>query len=180
MSDFSNWPHAPEHRLGGQGAFMVTAGTFQKTHLFDTEKKLQSLCGGLLKYAKKYEWRLQAWAVFANHYHFVASSPDAGAANLKDFIREFHSRSARWLNQQDGVTGRKVWHNYWESQIAYEESYYARLNYVHQNAVKHGLVPVANLYPWCSAGWFEKTATSATVKTVYSFKTDRIKIEDDF
>ena len=95
-------------------------------------------------------------------------------------IREFHSRSARWLNRQDGEAGRKVWHNYWESQITFEASYYARLNYVHQNAVKHGLVQVANLYPWCSAQWFEQNAKPATVKTIYSFKTDRIKVKDEF
>ncbi|MFK7911780.1 MAG: transposase [Akkermansiaceae bacterium] len=111
-SDFSDWPHAPEHRLGGHGAFMVTAGTYEKAHLFDTDHKLDSLCGGLHKYAQKYQWRLQAWAVFSNHYHFVATTPEAGAENLKDLIREFHSRSARWLNKQDGATGRKVWHNY--------------------------------------------------------------------
>ncbi|MCP5537819.1 MAG: transposase [Akkermansiaceae bacterium] len=159
---------------------MVTAGTYQKAHWFDTDDKIDSLCGGLHKYAQKHQWRLQAWAVFSNHYHFVATSPDAGAENLKGFIRELHSRSARWLNKQDGVTGRKVWHNYWESQITFEASYYARLNYVHQNAVKHGLVPVANLYPWCSAHWFEQNADPATVKTIYNFKTDRINVKDEF
>jgi len=54
------------------------------------------------------------------------------------------------------------------------------LNYVHQNAVKHRLVPVASQYPWCSAAWFEQTATRAQVKTIYSFKFDRLKIDDDY
>ena len=56
----------------------------------------------------------------------------------------------------------------------------ARLNYVHQNAVKHKLVTVANQYPWCSAAWFERVATPAQVKTIYEFKIDRVKVEDDF
>jgi putative transposase len=54
------------------------------------------------------------------------------------------------------------------------------LNYVHQNAVKHGLVPVASLYPWCSASWFERTASPAMVKSIYRFKTDRISATDEF
>jgi REP-associated tyrosine transposase len=29
------------------------------------------------------------------------------------------------------------------------------LSYVHQNAVKHGLVPVANQYAWCSAAYID-------------------------
>jgi len=54
------------------------------------------------------------------------------------------------------------------------------LNYVHQNAVKHKLVPVANQYPWCSAAWFEREASPAQVNTIYGFKIDRVKVEDDF
>jgi len=28
-----------------------------------------------------------------------------------------------------------------------------------ENPCRYGLVPVASSYPWCSAGWFERTAT---------------------
>ena len=84
------------------------------------------------------------------------------------------------VNQLDDSAGRKVWYNFWDTKLTYERSYLARLNYVHQNAVKHGLVRVANQYPWCSAGWLERTATAAQVKTVYSIKTDRLGIYDEY
>ncbi len=51
---------------------------------------------------------------------------------------------------------------------------------MHLNAVKHGLVPAANQYRWCSAGWFERTTRPAQVKTIYSFKTDKLKVFDEF
>jgi hypothetical protein len=50
----------------------------------------------------------------------------------------------------------------------------------HQNPVKHGLVPVANQYPWCSAAWFERTAPAAMVKSIYRFKVDQVRVRDDF
>jgi putative transposase len=53
------------------------------------------------------------------------------------------------------------------------------LNDVHQNPVKHGLVALANEYPWCSAAWFEANARSAFVQSVYSFETDRLIMPDD-
>jgi putative transposase len=56
----------------------------------------------------------------------------------------------------------------------------ARLNYVHQNPVKHGLVLVANQYPWCSARWFERTASAAMVKAIYRFSIDRVQVQDNF
>jgi len=180
MNQKIDWPHAPIHRLGGHGALMVTAGTYEKVPVFSSDAQLSALCGGLMKYARKYGWRMQAWAIFPNHYHFVASSPEDGAENLSLFLKEFHSRSARWVNKEEKVAGRKVWHNYWDTRIVTDTSYYARLHYVHANAVKHGLVKVANQYRWCSAGWFERTAERSFVNTIYGFKTDRINVKDDF
>jgi putative transposase len=95
-------------------------------------------------------------------------------------LGHLHEKTAKWINRLDKTRGRQVWHNFYESRLTYEKSYFARLNYTHQNAVKHGLVSVANQYPWCSAAWFERTATAAQVKTLYSFKTDKLHVPDDF
>jgi hypothetical protein len=51
---------------------------------------------------------------------------------------------------------------------------------VHQNAVKHGLVPVANQYQWCSARWFEQIASPAMVRSIYRFKIDQLSVRDNF
>jgi putative transposase len=95
-------------------------------------------------------------------------------------LGRLHEKTAKWINRLDGVAGRKGWHNFWETRLTYEKSYLARLNYVHQNPVKHGLVAVANQYPWCSAAWFERTARPSQMKTVYGFNTDRLKVLDDY
>jgi putative transposase len=125
---------------------------------------------------------LEAWAVFPNHYHFVAHSPqeERGAASLSTMLGILHSRTAQWVNRLDGTNGRKVWYNFRETLLTYERSYLARLNYVHQNAVRHGLVKVANQYPWCSASWFERVATPAQVKSIYRFKTDAVRVDDEY
>ena len=73
-----------------------------------------------------------------------------------------------------------MWFNFRDTKLTIQHSYLARLNYVHQNAVKHRLVPAANLYPWCSARWFERTATLAQIKTIYRFKTGQLNVPDDF
>jgi putative transposase len=174
-----DWPHAPLHRLSENGTYMVTTGTYKKMHLFADSQRLTLLEDALLSTAANYGWQLEAWAVFSNHYHFVGhtfSSP----SRLKEFLTALHANTARELNQLDGVKNRQVWHNYWDKQLTFEKSYLARLNYVHQNAVKHRLVPVANQYRWCSAAWFERTARPAQVKTIYGFKVDALKVTDDF
>jgi putative transposase len=84
------------------------------------------------------------------------------------------------VNRLDRAPGRHVWHNFRETQLTYEKSFLTRLNYVHQNAVKHGLVPVANQYPWCSAAWFERTSSPAMVQAIYRFRTDRLSLQDEY
>ena len=178
MSSSKDWPHAPIHRLDSSGIYMVTGTTVNKEHVFATAEKLSLVEDELLTLAKIYEWQLEAWAVFANHYHFVARGSEEGS--LKKFLQHLHSNTARKTNRLDDTAGRQVWYNFWDKKLTFERSYLARLNYIHQNAVKHGLVWVANQYPWCSASWFERTASPATIKTIYSFKVDQLKIDDDY
>jgi putative transposase len=174
-----DWPHAPLHRLANSGTYMVTTGTYLKEHHFRHEQRRDLLETALLARSKQAGWQLEAWAVFSNHYHFVGHASD-GCEPLSVWLGDLHEDTSTQVNELDGVLGRKVWFNYWETELTIEPSYLARLNYVHQNAVKHGLVTEANLYPWCSASWFERTATRAQVRTIYRFKTDRLKIIDEF
>ena len=179
MPPVKDWPHAPIHRLGTEGVYIVTGATLHKQHLFKEAERLSLLENSVLSLAKQYRWQLEAWAVFVNHYHFIARANEE-AASLRNFLRHLHSDSARKLNDLDRSTGRKVWYNFWDTKLTYERSYLARLNYVHQNAVKHGLVSVANQYSWCSAAWFERPASPSAVKTIYGFKIDKLKIDDDY
>ena len=174
-----DWPHSPIHRLAAPGAYIVTGATHLKKPTFAGRQRLEFLCDLLLVLAEKYQWQLQAWAVFPNHYHFIALSPPE-AGTLSSLTRHLHSLSTIQANRWDGTRGRKVWFQYWESQLTFHRSFLARLNYVHQNRVRHGLVLKASQYTWCSAGWFDRKADPAFLKTVTSFPTDRLDIPDDF
>jgi putative transposase len=155
--------------------YIVTAATYR--HVAHFRGREQRLHDALLALALELGWRLEAWAVFANHYHFIGVSP-ADPGSLRVLIRRLHAGSATAINRQDDAPGRRVWSNYWDTLITNQTSYLARLSYVHQNAVKHGLAPHASAYPWCSASWFEANATSAMVATVYSFGTEGMAISD--
>ncbi len=176
------WPHAPLHRLSHSGVYFVTAGTYLKQHHFRCRERLNVLHRGLLTVTRDFGWQLEAWAVFSNHYHFVAHSPqgEEDAESLSEMLGLLHEKTAKWVNRLDSTPGRQVWHDFWETLLSYEKSYLARLNYVHQNPVKHGLVQVANQYTWCSAAWFERTASAAQVKTIYGFKTDKVRVYDEY
>lgn len=174
-----DWHHSPLHRFPEAGAYIVTAATLYKQHFFRSPADLDLLASQLREKAEQYGWQLQAWAIFSNHYHFVAQSPEE-PETLPRMLAHLHGDTARAVNCRDGVTGRKVWFNYWDTQLTYQKSYYARLNYVHCNPVHHGLVPDAEAYPWCSAGWFAEKAERSFYRTVRSFKIDSVNVFDDF
>lgn len=176
------WPHAPTHKLAHQGTYFVTARTYRAEHHFRGAERLSVLHRGLLQLAREFEWELEAWAVFSNHYHFVGHSPFSkpDASSLVAMLSRLHEKTAKWANQLDRAPERKVWFNYRETRLTFQKSYFARLNYTHKNAMKHGLVSAAHLYPWCSASWFESTASAAQVKSVYRFRTDHLELDDQF
>jgi putative transposase len=174
-----DWPHAPPHRLAGAGVYFLTARCLNQVHHFATPERRDFLQERLLTLAQRYGWRMEAWAVLSNHYHFVAHcGGNAEAASLSPYMRHLHGDTARHVNKLDGMVGRKLWHNFRDTHLTYQHSYLARLNYTHQNPVHHGLVPVANQWPWCSAAKFEQSVTPAWRETILSFKFDQIAKDD--
>jgi len=174
-----DWPHAPKHWLFEPGIYMVTAGTYQKMHCLNSPERLDFFLASLFQYAGEFQWSLRAWAILSNHYHFIATSP-ADPATLRRFVGKLHMQTAKELNRQDGIAGRKLWFQFWDSHITFEKSYLARLHYVHNNPALHGVTNLAENYKWCSAAWFARTAPPAFVATVKSFKTDQVNVPDDF
>ena len=174
-----DWPHAPPHRLADAGVYFVTARCAQQRHLLGTPERRDWFLLTLFALSEKYGWRLEAWAVLSNHYHLVAESPADGAESLGKFARHLHGTATHELNRLDRTPGRtRLWHNYRETHLTLPRGYFARLNYVHNNAAHHRLVAHGAQWKWCSAAAFESTVTPAWAKTVYSFKFDQIATAD--
>ena len=132
----------PVHRLDEAGTYIVTASTHGNAAPFcrwnsaahassrGTENRGGTRCPsrgmGDFSQSLPFRWRCNGCG-----------------GSLRDLVREIHSRTAIALNRHDATPGRKVWHNFWDTRLTHERSYFARLNYVHQNPVKHGLVTAA-------------------------------------
>src|SRR5690242_9782527 len=103
------WPHAPKHQLSESGAYFVTTGTYLKAHYFRAPQRLDVLESGLLTVARDFSWDLEAWAVFSNHYHFVARCPSDSrdGSSLSQMLGVLHTRTAGWINRLDKTPGRK-------------------------------------------------------------------------
>jgi putative transposase len=175
----SEWPYGPIHVFTPGTFYIVTAATHQKEKFFHSPPRLTLAVSTLFEQAERFGWRLQAWAVMPNHYHFVAQAPK-DPRSLKPMIQAIHSLTTQAVNAEDGTPDRRVWSQHYDSCVTNEKGYLARLHYVHANPVKHGVVPVAEDYPWCSMNWFLRKAESAFCRTVLTFRFEGIYMEDDF
>ena len=146
-----DWPHAPLHRFcDAPSTYFVTAATYLKQHFYRSRASLDALQEHIFLLAQDYSCWLQAWSIFSNHYHLVASA-ERGGQYLREMLARLHSEEAIAINARDQAKVRKVWFQFRETQLTYERSWMARLRYTHENAVHHGLVLNAANYRWCSA-----------------------------
>ena len=174
-----DWPHAPPHRLAEAGVYFLTARTAEQRHLLAADDMKDWFQALLFELTAEFAWTLEAWAVLSNHYHFTAHSPAGGAESLGAMVQKLHSLTTKELNRRENQPGRtRLWQNFRETHLTFQCSYLARLHYVHQNAVHHGLVRVGSDWKWCSARAFKEAVTPAWVKTIASFKYDEIAKDD--
>ena len=141
---------APPRRFIPGSIYIITGGTLYKQHLFNRGRSLRILESLRFKAARSFGWALEAWALLSDHYHLIASGHDEPRA-LSRWMQRVHSLSAEAINGIDNCRGRRVWYQYWDTCLTFEASYWAKLNYVTNNPVKHGFVDTASNYPYNQA-----------------------------
>ena len=148
-------------------------------HMQADERKQQVIAS--LHFAlDKERWQLIAYSVMINHYHAVLRAPDTGAQRLSAIINSIHRFTASQWNKEDGTPRRQVWWNYWDTCLTSEGSFYTRINYVHWNPVKHGLVPRPELYGYSTYRLWQEQWPSALDSIERDYPFDRVSIRDDF
>lgn len=98
---------------------------------------------------------VMAWALLPNHYHVLALTTDA--RSVLNALGRLHGRTSHQWNGEDNSRGRKTWFNAVETGIKSDGHYWASVNYIHHNPVKHGYVKKWLDWPFSSARqWLEK------------------------
>ncbi|MBK9927810.1 MAG: transposase [Anaerolineales bacterium] len=158
---------------------MVTGAILHKQYLLRENRRKEFFLKTLFEKAESLAWNMEAWSALHNHYHFIAQAPE-DPTTLAKLLQQVHSITAIQFNRWDNTPGRQVWQNYWDTCITYEKSYLARLRYVHENPVKHGLVDNAIDYPFCSYRWFIEQGENDLKEQVVNQPVDKVNVFDDF
>ena len=143
--------HAPPHFVyEGEKTFIITAACFEHQPTIGRSSERMAECESeLLKISHDVSTCVFAWCVLPNHYHLLIRT--ARIYELLKLLGRFHgSSSFRW-NGEDGTRGRKVWFRAVERSMRSERHFFASLNYVNHNPVKHGYASKWQDWPYSSA-----------------------------
>jgi len=150
--------HRPPHVYLDNMRYFITAGTFGKKCLWNNKAKLNRLAFLLCEISGRYNINLYAWVILPNHYHLLLKT--SHGEDLVKFFRKLHSDSANYLNRLENTSSRRVWYQYWDRCIRNEKDFWVRFNYIHQNAVKHGLAEKMGCYEFSTyKKYLEKNGT---------------------
>lgn len=136
------WHSPPHWNLDGERQYVISAACYEHAPIIGTSSDRMADCEQqVLEACRPHATQIHAWCILPNHYHILLRT--AAIAQLRAALGQFHGRSSRCWNQVDGTQGRHVWHNCVDRPMRSEAHFYASLNYVHHNPVKHGYVELA-------------------------------------
>lgn len=90
-----------------------------------------------------------AWCVLPNHYHLLVRT--SALKPMIGVLAKLHGRTSFEWNQEDQAKGRKVWHGVADRAMRSDAHFWATVNYIHHNPVKHGYVDTWHEWPFSSA-----------------------------
>ena len=140
--------HAPPHFDEGVNTYMLTGACYEHQEILTTESRLEEFAEVLVRGLEiDVKSKLYAWVVLSNHYHLLA---ELDLTVLRSWIGRLHNGKATQWNREDDTPGRKVWYRFSDRKIRNDGHFYASLNYIHFNPVRHKYVDKAVDWPWSS------------------------------
>ena len=140
--------HAPPHFRNVSGTYLITSACYEHRPIFEDPDDLSWLTEELLTALSDADLPHPAWVVLPNHYHILVETEDL--ATVSEALRLLHSRAATKINGRQHRRGRRVWYRFSDRLIRSERHYFASVNYVHYNPIKHGYVDRMGAWPWSS------------------------------
>jgi len=138
---------APHRGNTGYGCYFITASTFQKRNILQSDRMASLFVEVLLHYRRRDEYLLHEFVVMPDHFHLLITPLKALERALQLIKGGFSFRAKKEL----GFV-HEIWQSsYYDRRVRDAEEYFAFREYIRRNAVKRGLVAAAERYPYSSA-----------------------------
>lgn len=142
--------HSPPHIVGPTDYYHLSAACYEhKAVIGYSVERLASFSEQLLLLVKFLCVTVFSWCVLPNHYHLLIETDDLEATEKE--IGKLHGRTSYQWNGEENCRGRKVWYNCSDRYIRGDRHFWATMNYIHHNPVRHKYAPNWQEWPFSSA-----------------------------
>lgn len=157
------WHHPPHFDQGACFYHVVGACYEHKDWIGNSPDRMDEFCKQLLDVLASASSAVGAWCVLPNHYHALIWTADI--RQLAKILGQLHGRTSLRWNREESMQGRKVWHGASDRAMRGERHYWATVNYIHHNPVKHGYVRLWQNWPYSSVhGYLEEVGREEAQK----------------
>jgi len=138
---------APRRGTTGYSVYFITASTFQRSGLFQSDRMAQLFVEVLFHYRDQKNYLLHEFVLMPNHFHLLISPIISLERSLQLIKGGFSYRAKKEL----GFEG-EIWEkSFYDRRVRDVEDYQAFRHYIHRNPVKSGLAAATTEYPYSSA-----------------------------
>ncbi len=138
---------APLRGNTGHGCYFITASTFQKRNILQSDRMAGLFVDVLLHYRSQRKYLLHEFVVMPDHFHLLIT-PTASLERTMQLIKGGFSYRAK---KEIGFS-HDIWQpSYYDRRVRDVKEYFAFRDYVRQNPVKRSLAAEAKRYRYCSA-----------------------------
>jgi putative transposase len=145
--------HTPPHAAGATGTYHLTAACLDHRPIIgQSPERMGEFSHALLAAIRPVAVGVHAWCVLPNHYHLLVT-----ASHLRSAIwalGKLHGRTACKWNREQALPGRQVWHGASDRFMRGDRHFWATINYIHHNPIRHGYVDRWQDWPFSSAPEF--------------------------
>lgn len=159
------------YNIRGHGHFL-TFSCFKQLPLLNQDRSRKWLTDALKTAKITHNFALWAYVIMPEHAHllvypleqeynlslFLKSIKQSVSKKAKEYLK-YNNRE--WLEKLTLKQGDKDIFRFWQAGPGYDrninskEELYEKIDYIHNNPVKSGIVSTPAEWPWSSAGWYE-------------------------
>ncbi|MGC1106357.1 MAG: IS200/IS605 family transposase [Candidatus Acidiferrales bacterium] len=140
-------------RIYGYGHLhFITFGCYRRARLLESEAARDRFVQILGEVRDRYGFALVGYVVMPEHVHLViGEAPGAMPSTVMQVLKQRSSREIRGLRRASAEELSQFWERrFYDFNIRTWEKLNEKLQYMHMNPVKRGLVNEPQLWPWSS------------------------------
>lgn len=138
---------APRRGNTGYSCYFITASTFQKRNILQSDRMASLFVDVLSHYRRQGKYLLHEFVVMPDHFHLLISSLETLERSMQLIKGGLSYRAKKELG-----FAHEIWQpSYYDRRVRDAEEYFSFREYIRRNAVKRGLAASPEKYPYCSA-----------------------------